>query len=100
MKNVWKRAGALALALCMAAGLAGCGEKSNKEENKTLAQELGYGYLSEYSGIGDLKMDYVNQVSTAQGKLYLYGEYYDEQTYESGAYQPLYLLHGGAGGGI
>ena len=85
MKNVWKRAGALALALCMAAGLAGCGEKSNKEENKTLAQELGYGYLSEYSGIGDLKMDYVNQVSTAQGKLYLYGEYYDEQTYESGA---------------
>ncbi|MBQ9270372.1 MAG: extracellular solute-binding protein [Oscillospiraceae bacterium] len=85
MKNVWKRAGALVLALCLAAGLAGCGDKSNQEENKTLAQELGYGYLSEYSGIDDLKMDYVSQVSAAQGKLYLYGEYYDETTYESGA---------------
>ena len=79
MKKKMKRISAMALTGAMCFGLFGCGDKeSSDSEYKTLAQELGYGYLSKYDTIDDMNLDYVNSVSTAQGKLYLCGDYYDE----------------------
>lgn len=84
MKLQWKRIAALSLAGAMCLSLFGCGDKEGKqkEEKKTLAQELGYGYLSEYSKL-ETEMEYVQNVSAAQGKLYIHGYYYDEENYES-----------------
>lgn len=84
MNQTLKRAGALVLAGAMCLGLFGCGDKKETESKyKTLAQELGYGYLSEYTAMDDLKLDYINSTSTAQGKLYLCGDYYDEEKVEN-----------------
>lgn len=80
----WKRAIALVLTGAMCLGLFGCGKKDEAGQNKTLAQELGYGYLSEYSDL-DMEFNWIRSVTTAQGKLYVCGDYYDEETYESGA---------------
>lgn len=79
----WKRALALMLAAAMSLSLFGCGKKEEKNQNKTLAQELGYGYLSEYSDL-NVELDYIRSATTAQGKLFICGETYDEETYESG----------------
>lgn len=91
MNKYLKRGAAIALAGAMCLSMAACGDKSgskdSKKETKTLAQELGYGYLSEYHDL-DVDMDWINSsdVSTAQGKLYFAGQYYDDQLGQSGAH--------------
>jgi ABC-type glycerol-3-phosphate transport system substrate-binding protein len=79
----------------MCLGLGGCGSKTETEtgtgtgttsENTTLAEELGYGYLSTYSDL-PVELEYVQQMFTAQGKLYLYGYYYDENNYDNSGYR-------------
>ena len=91
MNKYLKRGAAIALAGAMCLSMAACGDKSgskdSKKETKTLAQELGYGYLSEYHDL-DVDMDWINSsdVSTAQGKLYFAGQYYDDATGQSGAH--------------
>lgn len=78
-----KRVLALVLALAMLLSLAACGGKEETEsEFKTLAEELGYGYLSEYSDL-NVDLNWINTVSSAQGMLYFCGDYYNEETYES-----------------
>ena len=70
--------------------MAACGEKggskSGKNDTKTLAQELGYGYLSEYHEL-DTDLDWINSsnVTTVQGKMYFAGQYYDDAAGQSGA---------------
>ena len=87
MKRYIRQGAALILAASMCFGLTACGnkgEKTNKTETKTLAQELGFGYLSEYHNL-DLDLDWINSnnVSTAQGKLYFAGDYYNSDTGEN-----------------
>ena len=87
MKRYIRQGAALILAASMCFGLTACGnkgEKTNKTETKTLAQELGFGYLSEYHDL-DLDLDWINSnnVSTAQGKLYFAGDYYNSDTGEN-----------------
>ena len=77
-----KRMLAILLALVLCVSLSGCG-KEERAPVTTLADELGYGYLSEYSEL-TVELNYVNSVSSADGKLYLSGDYYDEETYEGG----------------
>ena len=80
-----KRFAALTLTGAMCLGLFGCGDKETEStEYKTLAKELGYGYLAEYETVEDLGLDYINNVSTAQGKMYFCGDYFDQDTMESG----------------
>ena len=84
MKRYWKRITAVALSGAMCLGLlGGCGDKesSQAEESryKTVAQEVGYGFTGTYSELKDLDLDYINRTSTAQGKLYFYGERYNEE---------------------
>lgn len=91
MNKYLKRGAAIALAGAMCLSMAACGDKSgskdSKNETKTLAQELGYGYLSEYHDL-DVELDWINSsdVTTAQGKLYFAGQYYDDQLGQSGAH--------------
>ncbi len=91
MNKYLKRGAAIALAGAMCLSMAACGDKSgskdSKKETKTLAQELGYGYLSEYHDL-NVDLDWINSsdVSTAQGKLYFAGQYYDDQLGQSGAH--------------
>ena len=81
----WKRAAALALTGTMVLSLFGCGKKEEKETQvTTLAQELGYGYVSEYSDL-DVELSWLRSANAAQGKLYICGDYYNDETYESGA---------------
>ncbi len=87
MKRYIRQGAAMILAASMCFGLTACGnkgEKTNKTETKTLAQELGFGYLSEYHDL-DLDLDWINSnnVSTAQGKLYFAGDYYNSDTGEN-----------------
>lgn len=82
MKKRWKRAAALVLAGAMCAGLFGCGDKKESAENKLLAQELGFGYLSTYQDLG-VEMEYIQSVVSTGGKVYLQGYYYDENDYEA-----------------
>lgn len=67
------------LAVALGLSMTACGDKTETTENKTLAQELGYGYVSEYRDL-DMEIDYVNAVSSAQGMLYFSGDYYDEDS--------------------
>ena len=91
MNKYLKRGAAIALAGAMCLSMAACGDKSgskdSKSETKTLAQELGYGYLSEYHDL-DVELDWINSsdVTTAQGKLYFAGQYYDDELGQSGAH--------------
>ena len=87
MKRYIRQGAALILAASMCFGLTACGnkgEKTNKTETKTLAQELGFGYLSEYHDL-ELDLDWINSnnVSTAQGKLYFGGDFYSSDTGEN-----------------
>ena len=88
MNKYLKRGAAILLSGAMCLSMAACGDKGEskdgKNETKTLAQELGYGYLSEYHDL-DVKLDWINSgnVSTAQGKLYFAGQFYDEETLTS-----------------
>ena len=92
MNKYLKRGAAIFLAGAMCLSMAACGDKGgsngkdSKSETKTLAQELGYGYLSDYHDL-DVELDWINSgnVSTAQGKLYFAGQYYDEKSGQSGA---------------
>lgn len=79
MKDITKRLLSLGMAAVMCLSLPACGKKEEGAENKTLAQELGYGYLSEYKDL-ETELNWINSnnVSTAQGKLYFSGDYYDE----------------------
>lgn len=79
-----KRLAAMVLAGALCLSMAGCGDKEDSSTAyKTLAQELGYGYTSEYVSLDDMELDYVNSTSIAQGKLFLCGDYYDEATGEN-----------------
>lgn len=82
MMKIWKRAAALLLAGAMCAGLFGCGDKKDKNENKLLSQELGFGYLSTYQDL-DAELEYLQSTTAANGKVYLQGYYYDENDYEA-----------------
>lgn len=87
MKRYIRQGAAMILAASMCFGLTACGnkgEKTNKTETKTLAQELGFGYLSEYYDL-NLDLDWINSnnVSTAQGKLYFGGDFYSSDTGEN-----------------
>lgn len=73
-----KRAAALALAGAMCVSLFGCGDKKGTGEQKLLSQELGYGYLAEYQPL-DAEMEYLRGTTSAGGKIYLQGYYYDEE---------------------
>ncbi len=78
----------LALALCLSLGACGKDEgsaKGDKQDSEvtTLADELGYGYVSTYSDL-QAQVNWVGNVSSAQGKLYFTGDYFDEETYENG----------------
>ena len=98
MNQTMKRLLALGLAGAMLLGLGACGKKtgdSAQEAQKTageggsfggtlLSQELGFGYQSAYEDLTDVKLSYINSASTAGGKLYLCGEWYDEENLESG----------------
>lgn len=87
MKMNLKRILALLLALTLLLSLAACGKdkesaatENGNNDTTLLADELGYGYLSEYQELA-LPMDYVNSVSSVGGKIYLAGDHYDEETY-------------------
>ena len=87
MKTNLKRLLALLLALTMLLSLAACGKdkesaaaENGNNDTTLLADELGYGYLSDYQELA-LPMDYVNSVSSVGGKIYLAGDHYDEETY-------------------
>ena len=87
MKTNLKRILALLLALALLLSLAACGKdkesaaaENGNNDTTLLADELGYGYLSDYQELA-LPMDYVNSVSSVGGKIYLAGDHYDEETY-------------------
>lgn len=88
MNKYLKRGAAIFLAGAMCLSMAACGDKGEskdgKNETKTLAQELGYGYLSDYHDL-NVELDWINSgnVSTAQGKLYFAGQFYDDATGQS-----------------
>lgn len=90
MNKYLKRGATIALTGAMCLSMAACGEKggskSGKNDTKTLAQELGYGYLSEYHKL-DTDLDWINSnnVTTVQGKMYFAGQYYDDAAGQSGA---------------
>lgn len=67
----------LVLIVAMCLGLTGCGEKET--EVKTLADELGFGYVSQFSEL-DLNLNWINSVSTSQGKLYFTADFINETT--------------------
>lgn len=69
---------ALLLAAAMCFSLVACGGEKETSSVKTLAQELGYGYLSEYSDL-QVELDWIGTVSSASGMLYFSGDYYDEE---------------------
>lgn len=77
MKTKLKRVLSMMLAAAMCLSLAACGDKDETESAKTLADELGFGYLSSYQDV-DVDINWIGSVSTAQGKLYFSGDYYDE----------------------
>lgn len=62
MNKYLKRGATIALTGAMCLSMAACGEKggskSGKNDTKTLAQELGYGYLSEYHKL-DTDLDWI-----------------------------------------
>lgn len=84
MNKYLKRGAAILLSGAMCLSMAACGDKGgskdSKNETKTLAQELGYGYLSDYHDL-DVELDWINSgnVSTAQGKLYFAGQFYNDE---------------------
>ena len=84
MNKYLKRGAAILLSGAMCLSMAACGDKGgskdSKKETKTLAQELGYGYLSDYHDL-DVELDWINSgnVSTAQGKLYFAGQFYNDE---------------------
>ena len=100
MNKYLKRGAAILLSGAMCLSMAACGDKGestdNKNSTKTLAQELGYGYLSEYQTL-DVKLDWINSsdVTTAQGKLYFAGQAYDSENGISEAH--LYMADPGTG---
>ena len=95
MKKQLVRFLSLLLAMVMCLSLTACGTKSENPgsgdtaentqngETATLAEELGYGYLSDYIDLKDLNLSYINSLSTVNNKLYIYGENYDSMTYDS-----------------
>lgn len=91
-----KRILALLLAAAMCLSLAACGDKdgstaentpdgngaggnSGTISETTMAEDLGYGYLSEYQNM-DLSLSWANSTSVANGKIYMMGEIYDDTT--------------------
>lgn len=89
MNPYLKRGIAAFLAGTMCLSLAACGKKGGDDSKNTasgnstssLAQELGFGYLSDYHDL-DVDVDNINtgNVSTANGKLYFAGDSYDSNT--------------------
>jgi ABC-type glycerol-3-phosphate transport system substrate-binding protein len=95
MKKLTKRLLSLALTGAMCLSMTACGDKTSETTTGTgtgstgssatlLAQDLGYGYTSEYKDL-DVDLSWINSnVSTAQGKLYIFGDYYDDAAGTSG----------------
>lgn len=75
MKTIWKRIAALTLTGAMCVSLFGCGDKKDKESNKLLSDELGFGYTTSYQDM-DAELEYLQSTVSAGGKLYLQGAYY------------------------
>lgn len=94
MKQILKRATALALTGALCLGLSACGDKSDSTTDTAsipaLAQELGYGYTAAYQDLSEIDVDYIDSsyVSMAEGKLYYGGQRYDDS--DSGAQPVLY----------
>ena len=89
MNQYLKRGLAALLTGTMCLSLAACGKKGGDDAKNTasgnttssLAQELGFGYLSDYHDL-DVELDYIDSgnVSTANGKLYFAGTSYNSNT--------------------
>ena len=95
MKHM-KRILSLLLAGTMALGLTACGkedgssgEKGDKQSAETVAQTLGYGYLTEYQDL-NVKLDWVNTSSVCGDTLYVSGDTYSE---EAGSATHLYGIN-------
>ncbi|MDD6024430.1 MAG: extracellular solute-binding protein [Oscillospiraceae bacterium] len=91
-----KRILSLLLAGTMALGLTACGkedgssgEKGDKQSAETVAQTLGYGYLTEYQDL-NVKLDWVNTSSVCGDTLYVSGDTYSE---EAGSATHLYGIN-------
>ena len=107
MKKNTLRLVSLLLAAILCLSMTACGDKASSDpgsgtDNQTNAaanngpsggpgegvtptvQELGYGYLSEYSELEGMELNYIASASVANGKLYLRGEYYDEVGTDNG----------------
>lgn len=76
------RIASLVLAIAMLLSIAGCSKTEETPEVKTLAEELGFGYVSTYSSF-PVELTYVNRLLYSNGRLIVYGENYNETTYES-----------------
>ncbi len=110
-RTIWKRVSALALAAAMLVSLAACGggetqtEEATQQTGETAVSteetgasaaartesEVGYvaSYLEE-----ELPVSYVNSVQAQDGKIYLQGGYYNEQT---GVYENRIVQLSGSG---
>lgn len=68
---------ALILVLCLT--MTACEEESTESSVTTLPQELGYGYLSEYTTL-DMELGFVSEIAATQGIMYAYGYYLGDKS--------------------
>lgn len=87
MKKFKKRTWALALVLVLiGALLCGCNKEEQGKEDETETQTVPTGnvYVSTFSDLkGETKLNWINSVFYSDNKLYMLGDWYDKETYES-----------------